>query len=138
AQSLDSINDGFTSVGDLGWLDEEGYLYLADRRTDLINSGGANIYPAEVEAVISQHPKVKDVAVVGLKDEDLGRRVHAIVEGFDPDDLPSPEELFALCSEQLVRYKVPRTIEMIDALPRNDAGKIRRSQLREERDSRKQ
>ncbi|MEK9808683.1 MAG: AMP-binding protein, partial [Halieaceae bacterium] len=69
AQSLHSINDGFTSVGDLGWLDEEGYLYLADRRTDLIISGGANIYPAEVEAVISQHPKVKDVAVVGLKDE---------------------------------------------------------------------
>ena len=138
AQSLDSINDGFTSVGDLGWLDEEGYLYLADRRTDLIISGGANIYPAEVEAVISQHPKVKDVAVVGLKDEDLGRRVHAIVEGFDSDDRPTLEELFALCSEQLVRYKVPRTIEMIDALPRNDAGKIRRSQLREERDSEKQ
>ena len=135
AQSLESIKDGFTSVGDLGWLDEEGYLYLADRRTDLIISGGANIYPAEVEAVISQHPKVKDVAVVGLKDDDLGRRVHAIVEGFDPEDLPTLEELFALCSEQLVRYKVPRTIEMIDALPRNDAGKIRRSQLREERDS---
>jgi len=138
AQSLDSINDGFTSVGDLGWLDKDGYLYLADRRTDLIISGGANIYPAEVEAVISQHPKVKDVAVVGLKDEDLGRRVHAIVEGFDSDDRPTLEELFALCSEQLVRYKVPRTIEMIDALPRNDAGKIRRSQLREERDSEKQ
>ena len=135
AQSLDSINDGFTSVGDLGWLDEEGYLYLADRRTDLIISGGANIYPAEVEAVISQHPKVKDVAVVGLKDEDLGRRVHAIVEGFDPGDLPTLDELFALCSEHLVQYKIPRTIEMIDALPRNDAGKIRRSQLREERDS---
>jgi len=135
AQSLESINDGFTSVGDLGWLDEEGYLYLADRRTDLIISGGANIYPAEVEAVISQHPKVKDVAVVGLKDEDLGRRVHAIVEGFNPNDLPTLEELFALCSEQLVRYKVPRTIEIVDALPRNDAGKIRRSLLREERDS---
>jgi len=135
AQSLDSINDGFTSVGDLGWLDQEGYLYLADRRTDLIISGGANIYPAEVEAVISQHPKVKDVAVVGLKDEDLGRRVHAIVEGFNPNDPPTLEELFALCSEQLVRYKVPRTIEIVDALPRNDAGKIRRSQLREARDS---
>jgi len=135
AQSLESINDGFTSVGDLGWLDEEGYLYLADRRTDLIISGGANIYPAEVEAVISQHPKVKDVAVVGLKDEDLGRRVHAIIEGFNPNDPPTLEELFALCSEQLVRYKVPRTIEIVDALPRNDAGKIRRSQLREARDS---
>jgi len=72
---------------------------------------------------------------VGLKDEDLGRRVHAIVEGFNPNDPPTLEELFALCSEQLVRYKVPRTIEIVDALPRNDAGKIRRSQLREARDS---
>jgi bile acid-coenzyme A ligase len=85
--------------------------------------------------VISQHPKVKDVAVVGLKDEDLGRRVHAIVEAFDAGDPPNPEALFTLCAEQLVRYKVPRTIELIDALPRNDAGKIRRSQLRDERET---
>jgi bile acid-coenzyme A ligase len=135
ANSLDMLEGGFSSVGDLGWLDDEGYLYLADRRTDLIISGGANIFPAEVEAVISQHPKVKDVAVVGLKDEDLGRRVHAIVEAFDAGDPPNLEALFTLCAEQLVRYKVPRTIELIDALPRNDAGKIRRSQLRDERET---
>jgi len=83
--------------------------------------------------VISQHPKVKDVAVVGLKDDDLGRRVHAIIESFDPMDPPMEEELLRLCSEQLVKYKVPRSFEFLDALPRNEAGKIRRSELRDQR-----
>ena len=132
-QNLEIILDGYTSVGDLGWVDDDGYLYLADRRTDLIIAGGANIFPAEVEAIVSLHPKVKDVAVVGLKDEDLGRRVHAIVESFDAADPPTVEELTALCGEHLLRYKVPRSFEIIDALPRNEAGKIRRSQLRDER-----
>ena len=77
AQPLEEIGEGFRSVGDLGYLDEEGYLYLSDRRTDMIISGGANVFPAEVEAVISSHPKVQDVAVVGLADEDLRRRVIA-------------------------------------------------------------
>jgi len=132
-KNLEVILDGYTSVGDLGWIDDDGYLYLADRRTDLIIAGGANIFPAEVEAIVSLHPKVKDVAVVGLKDEDLGRRVHAIVESFDAADPPTVEELTALCGEHLLRYKVPRSFEIIDALPRNEAGKIRRSQLRDER-----
>jgi len=132
-KNLEIILDGYTSVGDLGWVDDDGYLYLADRRTDLIIAGGANIFPAEVEAIVSLHPKVKDVAVVGLKDEDLGRRVHAIVESFDAADPPTVEELTALCGEHLLRYKVPRSFEIIDALPRNEAGKIRRSQLRDER-----
>jgi len=131
--NLEIILDGFTSVGDMGWVDEEGYLYLADRRTDLIIAGGANIFPAEVEAIVSQHSKVKDVAVVGLKDDDLGRRVHAIVESFDPSDPPTEEELLKLCSEQLVKYKVPRSFEFLDALPRTEAGKIRRSELRDQR-----
>jgi bile acid-coenzyme A ligase len=117
----------------MGWVDSEGYLYLADRRTDLIISGGANIFPAEVESVVTQHPKVKDVAVVGLKDDDLGRRVHAIVESFDEADAPTIEELTNLCADHLVKYKAPRSFELVRALPRNEAGKIRRSQLREER-----
>ena len=132
-QNLEVILDGFSSVGDMGWVDSEGYLYLADRRTDLIISGGANIFPAEVESVVTQHPKVKDVAVVGLKDDDLGRRVHAIVESFDEADAPTIEELNSLCADHLVKYKAPRSFELVRALPRNEAGKIRRSQLREER-----
>jgi bile acid-coenzyme A ligase len=130
---LEEIGDGFRSVGDLGYLDEEGYLYLSDRRTDMIISGGANIFPAEVEAVISSHPKVQDVAVVGLADEDLGRRVHAIVEPRDADDPPDVAELEALCIGELARYKVPRGFEVVAGLPRTEAGKIRRLALREER-----
>ena len=132
---LEALNEGFTSVGDLGWLDDEGYLYLADRRTDLIISGGANIFPAEIEAVISQHPDVRDVAVIGLKDDDLGRRVHAVVEATSADGPTADlgDELLLLCRAQLLPYKAPRSLEIVAALPRNEAGKIRRSQLREER-----
>ena len=130
ADPLETVQDGYASVGDLGWLDDEGYLYLADRRTDLIISGGANIYPAEVESVISQHPAVRDVAVIGLKDPDLGRRVHAIVELYDKSEAVSADDLRRLCETQLVRYKVPRNIEFVPALPRNEAGKITRSALR--------
>jgi bile acid-coenzyme A ligase len=135
SEPMPLTDDGFCSVGDLGYVDEEEYLYLSDRRVDLIISGGANIYPAEVEAVISAHPAVRDVAVVGLKDPDLGRRVHAIVEPRDSGDPPSFSELDALCREKLSRYKTPRSYETIERLPRNQAGKIRRSTLRDERDS---
>jgi bile acid-coenzyme A ligase len=127
--------DGFESVGDLGWVDGDGYLYLADRRVDLIITGGANIYPAEVEAALSEHPAVADVAVVGVPHGDLGKTVHAIVEVRSGHPPPSPDELDAYCAARLARYKVPRTFEIIDRLPRNEAGKIRRSQLAEERAS---
>ena len=133
AQPLEEIGEGFRSVGDLGYLDEEGYLYLSDRRTDMIISGGANVFPAEVEAVISSHPKVQDVAVVGLADEDLGRRVHAVVEPQNASDPPDIAELEALCLKELARYKVPRGFEVVAQLPRTEAGKIRRLSLREER-----
>ena len=134
SKSLETWGDGFASVGDLGWLDADGYLYLADRRTDLIISGGANIFPAEIESVISQHPGVQDVAVVGLSDSDLGRRTHAIVEPNPNGPSATADELLALCQEQLAHYKVPRSIEFVDQLPRNEAGKIRRLALREARE----
>jgi bile acid-coenzyme A ligase len=132
AAPLDTIDGGFASVGDLGYLDADGYLFLADRRMDLIISGGANIFPAEVEAVLTQFEGVGDAAVIGLKDEDLGRRVHALIE-------PSPgvhlcqAALDAHLRKLLARYKVPRTYEFVEQLPRDEAGKIRRSKLRDER-----
>lgn len=135
AAPLEATSDGFVSVGDLGYLDEEGYLYLADRRTDMIISGGANIYPAEVEAVLSEHPLVQDVAVIGLVDDDLGRRVWAMVEPVEVSSPPAEAELEALCLQRLARYKVPRGIEIVDKLPRNEAGKIRRLALREAREN---
>jgi bile acid-coenzyme A ligase len=124
--------DGWETIGDLGYVDAEGYLYLVDRRTDLIVSRGANVYPAEVEAAIDQFPSVRSSAVVGLPDDDLGQRVHAIVdvagvENFDTNSLRA--HLVA----SLVAYKVPRTIELVHEPLRDDAGKVRRRQLRDER-----
>ncbi|MGF1456879.1 MAG: AMP-binding protein [Alphaproteobacteria bacterium] len=123
-------DDGFESLGDMGSLDADGYLYLADRRTDMILSGGANIYPAEVEAVIDSHPAVRSSCVIGLPDDDLGQRVHAIVDAPDP---VSAEELLAFLADKLVRYKIPRTVEFVSTPVRDDAGKVRRSALRAER-----
>lgn len=128
-----STPDGFTSVGDLGWVDEDGYLYLADRRVDLIITGGANVYPAEVEAPLSQHPEVVDVVVIGVPDEDWGRRVHAIVHPRDPDNPPAVSELDAWVRQHLSSYKVPKSYEFLNGLPRDGAGKIRRLSLIEER-----
>ena len=81
---MDTTADGFTSVGDLGWLDEDGFLYMADRRVDMIVTGAVNVFPAEVEAALSEHPAIADVVVVGLRDPEWGRRVHAIVQPADP------------------------------------------------------
>ena len=121
---------GWESLGDLGWMDDEGYVYLADRRKDLILRGGANIYPAEVEAAIDEHPAVRSCAVVGVPDDDLGKRVHAIVDAPDGVD---EEELRAHMAERLVSYKCPSTYEFVTEPVRDDAGKVRRSLLADER-----
>jgi bile acid-coenzyme A ligase len=122
--------DGWESLGDMGWMDEDGYLYLTDRHADMILCGGANVYPAEVEAAIDSYPQVRSSAVIGLPDEDLGQRVHAIV---DVTGAVDPEHLRAHVAERLVSYKVPRTFELVRAPLRDDAGKVRRSALRTER-----
>src|SRR5206468_2329140 len=84
-----STADGFASIGDLGWVDAEGYLYIADRRMDMIVTGGANVYPAEVEAALSEHPAVGDVTVIGVPDAEWGKRVHAVVQPIDPTRPPA-------------------------------------------------
>ncbi len=122
---------GWESLGDNGWLDEDGYLYLGDRTTDMILTGGANVYPAEVEAAIAEYLDVQSCAVIGLPDDDLGNVVHAIVEA-DPANL-EVAELLTFLAERLVRYKIPRTIEIVSEPLRDDAGKVRRSALRAER-----
>jgi bile acid-coenzyme A ligase len=122
---------GWESLGDLGWVDEDGYLYLGDRSQDMILVGGANVYPAEVEATLAEHPAVLSCAVIGLPDEERGSRVHAIVEA-DPNTV-SPEELVAFTADRLAAYKRPRTVELVDTPLRDDAGKVRRSKLRAER-----
>jgi bile acid-coenzyme A ligase len=122
---------GWESLGDVGRLDDDGYLYLGDRMQDMILTGGANVYPAEVEAVLQEHPSVRSVAVIGLPDDEMGSIVHAIVE---PEQKAVPvEELLLFVSERVARYKVPRSVEYTDQPIRDDAGKVRRSNLRAER-----
>ena len=130
-----STADGFVSVGDLGWLDEDGFLFLADRRSDLIISGGANVYPAEVEAVLSEREDIVDVVVVGLPDKEWGKRVHAIIQPRDFARSPSVTHLNAHCRARLSAYKAPKSYEFLPQLPRQESGKIRRSQLAREREA---
>jgi bile acid-coenzyme A ligase len=122
--------DGWTTVGDLGWLDSDGYLYVSDRRTDMLVTGGENVYPAEVEGALESHPGVLGAAVIGLADEDLGHRVHAIVHVVPGT---TEAELREHLSGQLARYKNPRSYELVDYPLRDDAGKVRKSQLVRER-----
>jgi bile acid-coenzyme A ligase len=119
--------NGWTSVGDIGWLDVDRYLYIADRRTDMIITGGENVFPAEVEAALDLHSGVRSSAVIGAPDADLGQRVHAIVE-VDPG--VTEEDLRTYMVSQLVLYKTPRTYELTTEPIRDDAGKVRKSTLR--------
>ncbi len=132
------IADGWESLGDMGWFDADGYLYLGDRKGDMILSGGANIYPAEVESALAEHPAVLSSAVIGLPDEDLGKLVHAIVQ-VDPSvgvDGIDENEVRRFLAERVVRYKVPRSFEFTLDVVRDDAGKVRRSALATERGNR--
>jgi len=119
--------DGWESLGDMGYVDDDGFVYLTDRETDMILVGGENVYPAEVEAALDEHPAVRSCCVIGLPHEDLGNAPHAIVELAEP---VSDDELLAHLRERLAPPKVPRTIERIDHALRDDAGKVRRPALR--------
>ena len=122
-----AANGGWESVGDMGYVDEDGYLYLTDRRTDMILCGGRNVYPAQIEAAIDAHPAVLSSAVIGLPDDDLGQRIHAIVQAREEVDAKS---LLAHLREHLVPYLLPRSFEFVDRPLRDDAGKVRRWELR--------
>jgi bile acid-coenzyme A ligase len=129
ASQAPTTDDGFTSVGDMGYLDEDGYLYLIDRRVDMIITGGANVFPAEVETALIDHPKVADIVVIGLKDDEWGRRVHAIVQPVDPTDPPTFDELRAYAKSRLHPFKVPKSVEIVDEIPRSAATKVNRGAL---------
>lgn len=124
---------GWRTLGDMGHLDADGYLYLTDRKAHMIISGGVNIYPQEAENVLAGHPKVFDVAVIGVPDDEMGEAVKAVVQ---PTDSVVPEEdlevdLIAYCRSQLATYKCPRTVEFVDKLPRDPNGKLYKRLLRE-------
>jgi bile acid-coenzyme A ligase len=120
--------EGFSSLGDLGWLDDDGFLFLADRRTDMIITGGANVYPAEVEAALSEHSDVVDCAVVGVADPEWGSRVHAVIQ-LRGGATATADDLRAHCRQRVAPYKVPKTFEFTEQLPRSAAGKLRRTGL---------
>ena len=122
--------DGWLRTGDGGYVDDEGYLYLTDRIKDMIVSGGENVYPIEVEEVLSQHPEVAEVAVIGVPDEHWGEAVKALVIGRD-GQAPSQVDLLEFARVRLAGYKLPRSIEVVDDLPRTPTGKVLKRELRE-------
>ena len=126
--------DGWELLGDIGRLDADGYLYLGDRLADMILRGGANIYPAEVEAAVTAHPEVRSCVVVGLPDPEFGQRVHAILE-LDPstDVQAVADGMAAFLADRLSRYKHPESFETVSVGLRDDSGKVRRTLLRDER-----
>ena len=122
--------DGHVTVGDIGYLDDDGYLFLCDRKNDMVISGGVNIYPAEIEAALTGMPGVKDCAVFGIPDAEFGESLCAFVEP-DPESGIDPTSIRVFLQDKLARYKVPRTIELRGDLPREDSGKIFKRKLRE-------
>src|SRR5919202_4709650 len=125
--------EGFFTVGDVGYMDDEGYLFLCDRKIDMIISGGVNIYPAEIEAVLLNHPAVLDAAVFGIPHDEFGEEVKAVIEltpGHDPsDDLA--RDIAAYARQHLAGYKVPRSIDFTDEFPRTETGKLVKRELRD-------
>jgi acyl-CoA synthetase (AMP-forming)/AMP-acid ligase II len=125
-----SMRDGFFTVGDVAYRDLDGYYYICDRKIDMVISGGVNIYPAEVEAVLHGHPAVRDVAVIGVPDPQWGESLKAVVE-LQPGAAATSEELIAWCAGRLADYKKPRSVDFVTELPRDHAGKLLKRQLRE-------
>ncbi|OBA63233.1 feruloyl-CoA synthetase [Mycobacterium sp. 1100029.7] len=128
APPLPSTEDGFRSAGDIGHVDEDGFLYIVDRRVDMIVSGGANVFPAEVESALAGHPGIADVVVIGLTDKQWGRRVHAVVQRADGTAL-TEQQVIEYAKNRLAPYKAPKTVEFVDAIPRTAATKVNRSAM---------
>jgi fatty-acyl-CoA synthase len=122
---------GWTTVGDVGYVDDDGYLYLTDRRHHMIISGGVNIYPQEAENLLVTHPKVLDAAVFGIPDDEMGQSVKAAVQTVDPADATGEfgDELLTWLRDRLAHYKCPRSISFEAQLPRTDTGKLYKNEL---------
>jgi long-chain acyl-CoA synthetase len=128
-----SWKEGFFTVGDAGYLDEDGYLFLADRKIDMIIAGGVNIYPAEIESVLIQHPDIEDCAVFGIPHDDLGEEVKAAVQLIDGVEAGPTEEqkLLDYLKENVAKYKLPRSVDFHTEFPRDPNGKLYKRKLRD-------
>uniref|UniRef100_UPI003862121D AMP-binding enzyme n=1 Tax=Phenylobacterium sp. TaxID=1871053 RepID=UPI003862121D len=123
------IAPGVFTLGEMGYADDEGYVFITDRVSDMIVSGGVNIYPAEAELVLIRHPGVTDVAVIGVPNAEMGEEVKALVMAAEPANPPAGADLDAFCRQHLAGYKCPRSYELVDDLGRNAMGKINKRSL---------
>jgi len=125
-----TIVDGWLHTGDMGCYDEHGYVYIVDRKKDMIITGGENVFPREIEEVLYQHPAIHEAAVIGIPDPYWVEKVHAVV-CLKKGTSTTAEELIALCKKNLAGYKSPKSVEFMDSLPKNASGKILKRELRE-------
>jgi acyl-CoA synthetase (AMP-forming)/AMP-acid ligase II len=130
-KTAEAIIGGWLHTGDVGYLDQEGFLHITDRKKDMIITGGFNVYSCEVEGVINSHPAVQDCAVVGIPDEKWGEAVKAVVE-LNPGMQVSDQEIIALCKTRLGSVKTPKSVDFIDKLPRSPVGKVQKRQVRDQ------
>jgi acyl-CoA synthetase (AMP-forming)/AMP-acid ligase II len=130
ASALAHREAGVFTLGEVGYVDEDGYVYITDRSSDMVVCGGVNVYPAEAEQILIEHPDVRDVACIGVPDPDLGEQLMALVVPVDPARPPAAGDLVGWCRERIAHYKVPRAVELVDDLGRNAMGKLNKRALR--------
>ena len=126
----EAIVDGWLHTGDMGCYDEKGYIYIVDRKKDMIITGGENVYPREVEEILYRHPAVQEAAIIGIPDPYWVEKVHAVVT-LKKGAKCTADELIALCKKNMAGYKAPKSVEFVDSLPKNPSGKILKRELRE-------
>jgi acyl-CoA synthetase (AMP-forming)/AMP-acid ligase II len=129
-ETRDVMAGGWLHTGDMGYYDEKGFIYIVDRKKDMIITGGENVFPREVEELLYCHPAVLEAAVIGVPDDVWVERVHAEVV-LKEGRVASAEEIIEFCKERLARYKAPRSVRLVDALPKNPQGKILKREIRE-------
>jgi acyl-CoA synthetase (AMP-forming)/AMP-acid ligase II len=127
--TAETLINGWLHTGDMGYMDESGYLFIMDRSKDMIISGGENIYPREIEEVLIRHPAVREVAVIGVPDHKWGEAIKAVVS-LVPGQAVTEEELISFCKASIASYKKPKSLDFVDDLPKNNYGKILKRELR--------
>jgi acyl-CoA synthetase (AMP-forming)/AMP-acid ligase II len=127
--TAETIRNGWLHTGDVGYMDESGYLFIMDRSKDMIISGGENIYPREIEEVLVRHPAVREVAVIGVPDPKWGEAIKAVVS-LEKNRTTTEEDLIAFCKDNLASYKKPKSVDFVDELPKNNYGKILKRDLK--------
>jgi long-chain acyl-CoA synthetase len=129
-ETANAIRDGWFYTGDIGYMDDEGYLFIVDRKKDMIIAGGYNIYPRDIDEVLYGHPKIQEACAIGLPDPYRGETVKAFIVT-KPGETLTEEEVIAFCKEKLAAYKVPKQVEFMEDLPKSTIGKVVRRKLRE-------